>query len=205
MEIAKLLANKKNYNLTIVDKDVSKCKYLDEIIENSLILNIDALDINALKQEGFENADVLINVTNSDETNIVLSKIGKEAGIKKTISLIRRSGYTPYLDLFGIDNILSPRLITAAYILKYVRRGKVVSAVPVFENKAEIIEYVITQKTLVSKQIMEIYLPEHTIIGAVVRGNKAIIPSGDTMLQQNDKLIIFTKSDALQSLEKIFA
>jgi trk system potassium uptake protein TrkA len=77
--------------------------------------------------------------------------------------------------------------------------------VPVFENKGEIIEYVITQKTLVSKQIMEIYLPEHTIIGAVVRGNKAIIPSGDTMLQQNDKLIIFTKSDALESLEKIFA
>ena len=52
---------------------------------------------------------------------------------------------------------------------------------------------------------MEIYLPEHTIIGAVVRGSKAIIPSGDTMLQKDDKLIIFTKSDALESLEKIFA
>ncbi len=205
IEIAKSLSDKKDYKLTIVDKDIEKCNLLDEVIENALILNIDALDINQLSQEGFENADVVISVTDSDETNIVLSTIAKKYKIKKTIALIRRAGYAPFLDLFGIDNLLSPRLITAGYILKYVRRGKVVSAVPVFENKGEIIEYVITQKTLVSKQIMEIYLPEHTIIGAVVRGNKAIIPSGDTMLQQNDKLIIFTKSDALESLEKIFA
>jgi trk system potassium uptake protein TrkA len=89
--------------------------------------------------------------------------------------------------------------------LKYVRRGKVVSAVPIFEGKAEIIEYIITKDTLTSKQIMDIYLPENTIIGAVVRNNTAIIPKGDTMLQKGDKLIIFTKSEALSSLEKIFA
>ncbi len=205
IEISKTLSNSTGYKLTIIDKNIEKCNYLDGIIENALILNLNALDITQLTGEGFNNADVLISVTNNDETNIVLSKIGKKLGIKKTIALVRRAGYSPYLDTFGIDNLLSPRIITAGYILKYVRRGKVISAVPVFENKAEVIEYVITRDTLVSKQIMEIYLPEHTIIGAVVRGNKAIIPSGDTMLQKNDKLIIFTKSDALESLEKIFA
>ncbi len=205
IDIAKILSNKKQYKLTIIDKDIEKCNILDELIDNALILNFDALDIGKMLTEGFDNADILITVTDSDETNIVLSKIAKKHGVRKTIALIRRAGYAPYMELFGIDNILSPRMITASYILKYVRRGKVVSAVPVFENKAEIIEYVITQDTLVSKQIMEIYLPEHTIIGAVVRGNKAIIPSGDTILQKNDKLIIFTKSDALESLEKIFA
>ena len=205
IDIAKTLSYTKQYKLTIIDKDIEKCILLDEIINDSLILNIDALDINQMNLEGFDKADILISVTDSDETNMILSKIAKKQGVRKTITLIRRAGYTPYLELFGIDNYLSPRMITASYILKYVRRGKVVSAVPVFENKAEIIEYVITQDTLVSKQIMEIYLPEHTIIGAVVRGNKAIIPSGDTILKKNDKLIIFTKSDALESLEKIFA
>ncbi len=205
IEIAKILEKYRNYNLTIIDKDIEKCKYADSILDNPLILNIDALDISLLLNEGFDNADIVISVTNNDEVNIILSMIAKKLGARKTIALIRRKGYTQFAETFSIDNILSPRLITASYILKYVRRGKVVSAVPIFEGKAEIIEYIITKDTLVSKQIMEIYLPENTIIGAVVRGNTAIIPKGDTMLQKGDKLIIFTKSEALSSLEKIFA
>ena len=205
IEIAKILSKYKPYKLTIIDKNLDKCKHADSIIENALILNIDALEISQLLNEGFEHADIVISVTNNDEVNIITSMIAKKLGTRKTIALIRRTGYSQFLDSFGIDNILSPRFITASYILKYVRRGKVVSAVPIFEGKAEIIEYVITKDTLVSKQIMEIYLPENTIIGAVVRNNNAIIPKGDTILKKDDKLIIFTKSEALSSLEKIFA
>jgi trk system potassium uptake protein TrkA len=205
IEIAKILSQSKTYNLTIVDKNLEKCKNADILIDNALILNIDALDISQLLNEGFNNADIVISVTNNDEVNIINSIIAKKLGARKTIALIRRTGYAQFSDSFGIDNILSPRLITASHILKYVRRGKVVSAVPIFEGKAEIIEYIITKDTLTSKQIMDIYLPENTIIGAVVRNNTAIIPKGDTMLQKGDKLIIFTKSEALSSLEKIFA
>ena len=205
IELAKRLENLKNYNVIIADKNYQKCLMLNEILSKSLILNLDGLDVNMLETEQLTDVDVFISATKNDEINIVTSTIQKKFGAKKTIAIIRKSGYSKFINAFGIDIVLSPRLITASHILQYTRKGEIVKAVPILEELAEIIEFKITKnnKNIINKSLSEIKFPSGAIISAIIREDKAIIPSGTTVIKENDKLVILSKSEIINKLQEI--
>ena len=205
IELAKKLEQNKNYNVIIADKDYNTCLYLNEILQESLILNLDGLDIPSIETEQLTDVDVFIAATKNDEINIISSTIMKKLGAKKTIAIIRKSGFSQFTEDFKIDLFLSPRLITASHILQYTRKGEVIKAVPLFEDIAEILEFKISHQNskLINKSLIELEFPPETIIGAIIRGEKAIIPSGTTILKENDKLVIFTKSENIQNIQEI--
>ncbi len=206
IELSKKLEQFSYYNIIIADKDYNKCLYLNEMLSNSLILNIDGLDIQNIITEQLEDSDIFIATTNNDEVNIISSTCLKQLGVKKTISIIRRSGYSQFLNAFGIDIVLSPRQLTASHILQYARKGEIIKAVPLLEENAEIIEFKISKDNpyVVNKKISELNFPPGSIIGAIIRENKAIIPSGDTEIKENDKLIVLVKSELINEIQNIF-
>jgi trk system potassium uptake protein TrkA len=56
---------------------------------------------------------------------------------------------------------------------------------------------------LIGKTLREVELPQKTLIGAIIRNNNVIIPSGDDRIASNDKLIIFTLQESIKQLEKL--
>ncbi len=206
IELAKRLEKKPKINVVIAEQDYYKCLNLNNILSDSLVLNIDGLNIQSILTEQLEDSDIFIATTKSDEVNLVSSTIMKKLGVKKTFSIIRKSGYSQFIESFGVDVILSPRLITASNILQYVRKGEIIRAVPLLEDTAEIIEFKITpHNKLLNKKLNQIKFPEGAIIGAIIRGNKAIIPSGDTEIKNKDKLILFVKSEIINQIQEFLS
>ncbi len=205
IELAKKLEKFKELEIVIADKDFKTCLELNEILEKSLILNIDGLDIQSIITEQLDDSDIFIATTNNDEVNIVVSTYMKQLGVKKTISVIRRAGYSQFMNAFGIDIILSPRLLTAANILQYARKGEIIKAIPLLEENAEIIEFKVKPNNykLANNKVSELDFPPGSIICAIIRGNDAIIPSGDTLIKENDKLILLIKSDLILKIQDI--
>ena len=188
----------------IVEKNSDQCEYLAEELKNAIVLNVDGLEARDLIQEGIDSADLFIAVTNGDTTNILASLLAKHHGAKKCITRISHPDFIPLLGNLGIDVALSARLVAANMILRFVRRGVILSVASLLGSDAEVVEFVVSDRwKYTDTALKDIKFPRQANIGAVIRKGEVIIPSGDTVFMNGDRLIIFTMKSAVGKVEKL--
>ena len=174
-------------------------------LNNTLVINGDGTNIDLLKSEGIENTDGFVAVTGYDEDNLLVALLAKHLGTKKVIAKVDRTNYIPILEKIGVDAVVNPRMTTASAILRFIRRGKIISLTLLKEGKAEVIELVVhANSKIINTPLRDTNLPKNSIIGAIVRKDDVIIPHGDDTIQAEDKIIIFALSSDIQRIEKIF-
>jgi len=190
-------------DVKIIEKEAERCKYLSKNLKKALVLHGDGADQKLLVEENIGDMDAFVAVTNNDELNIMVSLLAKKLGVKKAVAIVNRTDYISLAHGLGLQAVLSPRLITASTILRYVRRGDILCLTAVAEDKAEIIEARIGRTSpFVGKTLGEAQ-PKASIIGAIIRGEKVIIPSGSDMMREGDKLIIFTLRESIKEVERL--
>ena len=192
-------------NVRLVEEDADHCEFLTENLENTLVLNFDGLEADVLLEEGIEKTDLIITVTDSDAINILASLLAKHHGAKKCITKINRHDFIPLLGKLGIDVALSPREVAADMILRFVRRGSIVSVTTILGSDAEVIELKVPDRPKFKDAALKsLHFPKGAIVGAIVRDRHVFIPSGETTLQPDDNLIIFFTKEAIQHVEAFF-
>lgn len=194
----------RNLTVKVIEKNTERCKFLLKSLKNSVVLHGDGSDQKLLEEENIEDMDVFAAISNNEELNIMASLLAKSLGVKKVVTIVNRTDYLPLANNLGIEAVLSPRLITADTILKYVRRGNIISLTTVSEGKAEIMEAEVKDGSiLIGKTLRECGLPKKSLIGAIIRDDDVIIPSGNDTIFKGDKLIIFTLKESIRQVEKL--
>lgn len=194
----------RNLNIKIIEKDSERCKFLLKSLKQCVILHGDGSDQKLLEEENIHDMDVFAAVSNNEELNIMVSLLAKSLGVKKVITIVNKTDYLPLANNLGIEAVLSPRLITASTILKYVRGGDILSLTTVAEGKAEIMETEVKKGSiLIDKTLHEVELPRKSLIGAIIRDNDVIIPSGSDRIFKGDKIIVFTLKESIKQVEKL--
>lgn len=192
-------------SVRLVEEDADHCEYLTENLGNTLVLNFDGLEAHVLIEEGIEKADLIITVTDNDSVNILSSLLAKHHGAKKCITKINRHDFIPLLGKLGIDVALSPREVAADMILRFVRRGYILSVTTILGSDAEVIELKVPDRPQFhDTPLKSLNFPKGAIVGAIVRDKNVFIPSGETTLQPDDNLIIFFTKEAMQHVEAFF-
>jgi len=192
-------------DVKIIEKNEERCKFLSKNLRRSLILHADGTEQKVLTEENIGDMDAFVAVSNNDELNIMVSLLAKKLGAKKTVALVNKTDYIYLAHGLGLQSVLSPRLITAGTILRYVRRGDILSLTAIADAKAEIIEGRILKTSPLAGKTLEKAQPKASIIGAIIRGEKVTIPSGADTIMEDDKLIIFTLRESIKEVEKILA
>jgi trk system potassium uptake protein TrkA len=191
------------YDVKIIERNEERCKFLSKNLGRALVLHADGTEQKVLLEENIRDMDVFVSVSNNDELNIMVSLLAKKLGVKKTVTLVNKTDYIPLAHGLGIQSVLSPRLITASTILRYVRRGDILSLTAIADAKAEILEGRIGGTSpLIGKALQKVQ-PKDSIIGAIIRGDQVIIPSGQDVFQEEDKLVIFTLRESIKRVEKM--
>ena len=194
-----------NYNLTVVEKQKNTCKRLANVLNDALIIQGDPSNIELLQEEGLGRMDAFIALTPNSETNIITSLVAEESGVSKTIALVDNVDYTHISQNIGIDTIINKKLITANNIFRYVRKGKIEAITSLHGVDAEIIEFAIHKDNrLTKKPIKDLYFPDKAVIAGIIRGEESIFPTGDFILQREDKVIVFAQHEAIATVEKLF-
>ncbi len=195
----------KDFKITIVEQDEKQCKMLIDQLNNTLVLKGDPSNIELLKEEGLEQMDAFIAVTPNSETNIIASLMAETLGVHKTIALVENMDYTHISQNIGVNTIINKKIIAANTIFRYVRKGKVEAIASLHGVDGEVIEYIIQHGSkLVTRPLRHLKLPENAIIGTVLRNDKVIIPTGDFVLQENDKVIVLALPSAIGKVESLF-
>ncbi|WP_440948234.1 Trk system potassium transporter TrkA [Methanosarcina sp. T3] len=203
--LAKLIDKEENADLRIIEYRKGRCIEVAEMLENALVLNGDGTDVSLLREENIEDMDVVVAVTDSDEKNLLCALLAKQLGAKKVIARADRSDYLPLFEMVGIDMAVSPREATVNEVLK-LTMGKGIQTLTTIEGeKAEIIEYTASEKSkIVGKPLNKVKFPKGALINMVVRGKETIIPRGDFIINNGDRVVIFSMASAVSEVEKFF-
>jgi trk system potassium uptake protein TrkA len=202
VELAQRL-EKKGITIKLIEKDEERCEEIADKLEKTIVLRGSGTDQELLEEENIKDVDVFIAFSEDEQTNILVSLLAKRLGAKKVISLINNLSYTSLVTNIGVDTVVSPHLSAINRILQFIRKGKVLSVASFHEESAEAIEIVaLDTSDLVNQPLRDIKFPRGAIIGAVVRDTEIIIPTGDTIILPGDRVIIFTLTSAITSVEK---
>jgi len=187
----------------LIEKDPDRCRELVEHLDKVIVLEGDGSDQRLLQEENIQNMDVVATLTGDEETNILTSLLAKRMGAHKTVTRISKFSYFPLVSAIGLEHIVSPRLAAINTILQHVRRGKVLSAMALKGEEAEALEAVALETSdIVGKPLRHIPFPKGALVVAIIRGDEVIIPTGDSVIVPQDRIIIFATRQAISQVEK---
>ena len=190
----------------IVEKLPERCEFLAERLNKAVVLYGDGSDQELLREENIQEMDMVVALTSDEETNILASLLAKRMGASKAITKISRFSYFSMMNAIGIEKVVSPRLSAINSILQHIRRGKVLSAISIKGEQAEVIEAVAMETSdMVGVPLMNIAFPKGVLVTAIVRGEEVIIPSGSSIVEPEDRVVIFAQKGSVPELEKILA
>ncbi len=202
-ETAKLLEDE--YSVTLIEASKERCKVLAEKLNNTLIINGRADNVDLLQEEGMDTMDAFIALTPNSETNIIASLTAKNHGVYRTIAQVENKEYTHISQNIGVDTLINKKLIAANNIFRYVRKGRVEAITGLHGVDAEVIEFVVTKNnTLTRKKLRDLHFPKSALVGCVIRGEETLLPNGDFTFQLNDKAIVFAMPGAIAGVERLF-
>lgn len=190
----------------IIERDRSRAEEIIADVDKTLILNGDARDQELLEEANIRRTSTVVAVTNDDETNILSSLLAKRHGCPRVITLVNGSTYEQLIGSLGIDVAVSPRNITVSTILQHVRRGRIHSVHTLKEGFGELIEAeALETSDLVGTPLKEVDLPPGVVLGAIVRDGEVISPRGTTIIEAQDRVILFAVAESVRKVEQMFS
>lgn len=195
----------KDYKVSLIDESRASCKRLAGELAETTVINGDPTNPYLLREVGMRRADAFLALTPNAEANIIASLSAKRNGVYRTIALVDNREYEHISQNIGVDTLINMKLVAANNVLRYVRKGNVEALTSLHGVDAEVIEYrVQRENSLVRHPLRDLKLPEATIIGGVIRGDRTYLPDGNFTLAIGDKVIVFALSESISKLEKLF-
>ncbi len=189
----------------VIERDEARARYVASQLRKGLVLQADTLSRDFLLQERVDKTDAFVAVTGDDRANLLAAMYARQLGARITIAGMSRGEFAPLAEALGVDLTISPRLLAAEAILRFVRKGEVID-VALLESGAEMIELRVPEGSRVAgRPLSEIGFPEGAIIGALLRDGNVIIPTGKEVLRPGDDAVVFTVEEAVDDVERLFA
>jgi len=191
-------------SVTIIENNDERASYIADTLQETLVLKGDGLDQSILDEANVSSANMILALTNDDETNIIVAAVAKKNNCESLI-LVNNSEYNNLKDVLGISRVIDPRMITVSKILKHIHRGKIDSVYSIGNNQAEIIQaQALKTSKLINKSITDADLPNGIRIGLIKRDDKILVPDKETIIKENDEIVIMCLSESIHDAEELF-
>jgi len=192
-----------HYNTKIIEKDPHRCEVLSGHLHRTIVLQGDGTDSELLEQENIGSMDLVVALTGDEELNILSCLLAKRLGAQKTVVRINKFAYMSLVQTIGIDHIVSTRMSAVNSILHFIRRGKIISTVSIAGEEAEALEAIALEKSaIVRTPLKKLKFPQGVIILCIIRGENVILPTGDSIILPNDRLIIMSTRQNISVVER---
>lgn len=221
----KLAQTPGRFHVKLIEHSEQQCLNLSAALPAEvLVLEGDVTDEDVLEEEGIEEVDLFLALTDDDEDNIMSSLLAKRMGARRVLALINRRAYADLMHGTQIDIALSPAQAMLGEFLAYVRRGDVQAVHSLRRGVAEALEIVARgdkkSSRVVGRKVEELRLPEEVHIGLIVRGipegktaddtgseveAEVIIPRSNTVIESGDHVVFFLPNKRLvRNVENLF-
>ncbi|DAA97016.1 TPA: Trk system potassium transporter TrkA [Candidatus Gastranaerophilales bacterium HUM_9] len=197
-----------DHDITIIDKEENFSNNINKL--DISFISGNASNINVLEKAEIHDADLFLACSDFDEVNIVSCLTAKRISGIKTICFVSKEEYKSSLGLskdgdypcdIYIDEIIWPEELLTQDIFRIITVSEAIDVENFANDKARLLEYRIKENSiLVDKRIRDCEFPKDTLIVGITRDGIVSIPTGNTVLESNDKVIFMGSSKSLDKL-----
>ncbi len=193
---------KKGYRVTVINKEYADCEKLAEI-DKLNVINGDGSKRFILEDADASDCQVAIALTPSDETNLVICEMCKQIfHVKKTVSLLNDPLKTKFFYRMGIDRVVCALNMITNIMEEQAVMDEMTMMVSTPEDRIHVVELPILEgSAMAGKKLWELTIPKEIIIGCILRGDRSLIPRGDSRIAEGDVLVMITSDKS--KLEEI--
>ncbi|MBU7020843.1 MAG: TrkA family potassium uptake protein [Theionarchaea archaeon] len=199
------ITTERGHNVVIVDKDEAKC---NEIAEKYDIMAIcgDSTIKSILEDAGARRADALAATTKDDAVNLLTILVGKELKIQSLVSLVSQPEHALMFRRIGANVMENPSSAVAEYLYRVLQRPSIRDFMSIGGGEAEIFEIVVTDRAfVVGKTLDSLRLAQKdALIVAIARDDGIIIPRGDTVIKEGDRVTVFVLAKRIEETTRLF-
>ncbi len=197
-------------DVKIIEKDHDRCNILAQKLPKVRIICGDASNQELLLEEGLEETDAIIALTDIDEDNIIMSMYSKMKECPKVILKVNSPNLRRMSMAAGLDSCVSPKELTADIILSYVRAleettgGVIRSMYKLVDGQIEAMEFWATDNgKVIGVPLSKLQLKRGLLIAGIFRDGKILFPGGSDSIQPGDVVIVVTTNRFITSLDQI--
>ncbi len=207
----------KGVKVKIIEKDEDRAAELCHHLEYAEVLHGDGSDADALDLAGLTDMDTFITATGENETNIMSCMLAKHlmndtndnkhTKERKTISMVNKEEYLVLAATSGSDIALNKKVLAANEILKFIRRGELLSVAHLHGFDAEVVEILAAPNSPITRTPLSKIDPFYygkILVGGVFREGHWQIAVGKTRILPDERVIVFCKSMHLKDVHKLF-
>jgi len=192
-----------NHNVIVIDKDQARCEDIARKFD-AVAINADATQEETLDESEVKKADVFVATTRDDAINLMVISLAKNKGVKNLVSVVNQEESKPMYMEKGVKMIKSPNIVMAEHLYKSIKHPNVEEYMNV-GNYAEIFRLPLANNSKLSrKTIKEIGLPKKSLIVAIERDHKFIIPTDDVELYSGDRVTVLAHKDQVDKVAALF-
>lgn len=195
-----------NIRVKVIEMDKEKSHRIAEVVPgNVLIINGDGRDTDLLMQEGIQDAQAFVALTDNSSTNILACLAAKRFGVVKTIAKIENLDYIPLAESMDIGLVINKKLIAASHIYQFLLDADVSNVKSLTFANADVAELVARPNSKITrKQVKDLRLPRDMTLGGLIRDGEPMMIKGDTQIQAYDHVVVFCLDTAMRKLEDYF-
>ncbi len=202
--------SQEEHDVVVIDRDP---KVIENLVNNYDVIGVcgNAASYDVQLTAGVDEADLFVSVTSTDELNILSCLVARQVGAKNTSARVRNPEYLTQMPFFkeklGISMVVNPELDTANEIAKVLRFPNAINIETFYRGRVDLAEIKLDEgNPLCEMKLMDIFQAFKTkvLICAVQRKTDVIIPNGEFILKQGDKIhITASRGDLVKFMKKL--
>ena len=201
--IAELYHDK--FHIKIIDTDMAVCEQMATDLPDCEIVYGDGRDIEVLRENNIYQYDAFLALTESSETNILTCLTAKEFGVPKTIAEVENLQFLGLAENLNIGNTVNKKLLASSRIYKILLDADESNSRFFALADAEVAEILVKHDAKITKgPVKDLRLPFGMTLAALVRNNQVMLVNGNTLIQENDYVVVFSLMGTIQKIEKWF-
>lgn len=201
--LTKFLSEEK-HDVVLVEADEELCQVLADNL-NAMIIHGDGTKPEVLEEAGIKKADALVAVTSKDETNLLICLVAREMSKIRMITRTTKEEYKKIFLKIGVNSIVSPETSTVEQLEAMITEPDVADLTIMHKGLVELMEFEVKEKSgVLNKLITKIEFPKESLVVAIKRMGKFIIPQEKERLKIGDRVIIVVKKELEKKLKNMF-
>lgn len=190
----------------IIESNLSRCNRLTELVDDDvMVINGDGRDMDLLLEEGIKNTEAFVALTDSSETNILACLAAKRMGVTKTVAEVENVDYINMAESLDIGTVINKKFIAASHIYQMMLDADVSNVKCLTIANADVAEFIVKPGSRITKcAIKDMGLPKGATIGGLIRNGEGILVTGNTIVQPDDHVVVFSLEMMIKKLEKFF-
>lgn len=190
----------------IIESDLNRCNRLTELVDDGMmVINGDGRDIGLLQEEGIRNTEAFVALTGNSETNILACLAAKRLGVVKTVAEVENVDYIGMAESLDIGTVINKKFIAASHIYQMMLDADVSNVKCLTVANADVAEFTVKAGSRITKApVKDLGLPKGATIGGLIRNGEGVLVTGNTMIRENDHVVVFCLGMMIKKLEKYF-